>query len=133
MKRILIACLTLATTPVFAYTENRDHHWTEQREVHDSWEMACFPTNNDPFRIVSSWSERTLIIFGRNGVRRYNTVVSSMDTNNGFIIEADGFDYRGRPRHIKVHFSDNGTSYLDVTDRNDPAIHCGNAVANSDD
>jgi len=140
MKHIFGATIALAcafsVTPALAYTEYRTRtitkSVTEPREIHDSWRMICYPEDGIPFEVITWSSDRNVAIISSRGLQRNNRISSNHDDGLGFTDEAEGIDVQGNPRHLSVHFDRSG-SYLDVTDRDDPAIPCGPMVVNSDD
>ena len=131
MRKLAIltaAILAGSAVPALAWV---DH---PSREHHDIWHMKCFPDNGDPFNVTTNDKAGGLvIIYGKNGQARSNTIESTEDTDYGFLVIANGFDFKGRHREIELHVSTNGHSYLAVNRDTAHMIDCNNAEGVSDD
>lgn len=122
--------LMTAATPCFAWVDAP----VQSREHHDVWKMRCFPVDNIPFDVMTgSVAGGLVLIYGRNGVIRQNKIESVTDSDAGFIVFANGFDFHGRHREIELHVTKGGSSALAVNRDIDNMIHCGSASAASDD
>jgi len=110
-----------ATVPAFAWV---DH----PRVQHDVWKMRCFPTNNVPFVVTTNdKAGGLLIIYGKNGQARINEIESTEDTDYGFMVIANGSDFKGKHREIELHVSTSGRSHLAVNRDTDHMIDCDDA------
>ena len=93
-------------------------------ETHDAWGMTCYPTDGPPFFVAVSGPAHKLAIGARSGRIRANQILSTRSEAGGFTVLARGIDYHGASRVLQVHFGPQ-SGFVDVIDRNDPAIQCG--------
>jgi hypothetical protein len=124
---------TLATIGMLA-TASSAFAWidhpsdSDDREYHDIWGMTCYPTNGVPFKVTTSGKTGgSLIIYGAHGQARINDIESVKNIDDGFVVVANGFDYKGKHREIEVGVSKK-TSFLAVNRDIDNSIQCSGAI-----
>ena len=131
MRKLLItaAATCLLISPAFGWV---DH---PSREHHDIWKLRCYPDDGVPFNVTTNSSVGgLLIIYGKNGQARSNTIESTENTSYGFLVIANGRDAKGRHREIELHVTRNGDrSHLAVDRDTSHMIDCGPASGASDD
>ena len=118
---LVLALIFIALgTPARAYMEHR--------EQHHAWGLTCFPADGDAFNVTTNAEAGgILMIHGKHGVSRSNVIESTENTNNGFIVVANGDDFKGNHRELELHVSMNGHSFLAVNRDLDHLIACGDA------
>jgi len=123
--------LMTAATPCLAWVDEP----VQQREHHQVWGMTCRPYDGDAFYVTTNAEVGGItIIHGRNGVLRSNQIEIIKDTDYGFIVVANGFDFKGKHREIEMHVTKTGTrSFLYVNRDLHNGIPCGPASSVSND
>ena len=105
MRKLLMttAAACLLSVPALAWV---DH---PSREHHDIWKMKCYPDDGPAFNVTTNDSVGGLVIlYGKNGQARSNTIKSVENTDYGFLVIANGRDAKGRHREIELHVTKNG-------------------------
>ena len=130
MRKLLMttaAAACLLVGPAFAWVEH-------PREHHDIWKLRCYPDDGAPFNVTTNdKSGGLLIIYGKHGQARSNEIESVKDTDEGFLVVANGFDFKGRHREIELHITKGGDGFLGVNRDTDHLISCSAAHGVSDD
>jgi hypothetical protein len=94
--------------------------------------MTCHPNDGGAFQVTTGSEEgKILIIFGKHGQARINTIESIKNVDEGFFVVANGSDFRGKHREIEVLVSKQA-GFLAVNRDVDGAIPCGPAVGSDD-
>ena len=126
--------LLITTILAFGLMSSSAFAWVDHpREQHNAWGLTCYPSNGDAFTVTSNAEAGgILMIHGKNGVSRSNVIESTENTDWGFIVIANGADFKGNHRELELHVSKQGKSFLAVNRDFDHAIPCGNAYGVDD-
>ena len=102
MRKLAIltaAILAGSAVPALAWVD----HPAPTREHHDIWHMKCYPDDGTPFNVTTNDKAGGLvIIYGKNGQARSNTIESTENTDYGFLVIANGFDFKGQASGNRV-------------------------------